>query len=49
MKKRSEKVNAVGLKIKVNKKLNKYRNVELFPEKVAKANEILRTVGLPKI
>jgi hypothetical protein len=33
---------------KVNKSLNKYSNVVLFPEKVAKANETLKRVGLPK-
>lgn len=32
----------------INKSLNKYDNVVLFPEKLAKANQILRTVGLPK-
>ena len=28
--------------------LDKYNDVVLFPEKLAKANEMLRTVGLPK-
>jgi hypothetical protein len=30
-----------------NKSLNKYNDVVLFPEKLAKANEMLRKVGLP--
>ena len=33
--------------IKINKKLNKYSKMPLFQEKVDKANEMLRTVGLP--
>jgi len=35
--------------VKIDKSLNKYDNVVLFPNKVEKANEMLRTVGLPKI
>ncbi len=35
--------------IRIDKSLNKYENVILFPKKVAKANEILRKAGLPKI
>ncbi len=35
--------------VKVNPDLDKYRDVILFPEKVKKANHILKTVGLPKI
>jgi hypothetical protein len=31
----------------IDKSLNKYNDVVLFPEKLAKANEMLRTVGLP--
>jgi hypothetical protein len=31
-----------------DKKLEQYRNQSLFPEKLAKANEILNKVGLPK-
>ncbi len=34
--------------VKIDKSLNKYKNVVLFPEKLKKANEMLRTVGLPK-
>ena len=33
--------------ITIDKSLDKYKDIELFPEKVAKANEMLRTVGLP--
>ena len=32
----------------IDKSLDMYKDIELFPEKVAKANEMLRTVGLPK-
>lgn len=31
-----------------NKKLEQFRNRILFPEKLAKANDILAKVGLPK-
>jgi len=31
-----------------DKKLEKFRGKTLFPEKLAKANEILSKVGLPK-
>jgi hypothetical protein len=34
--------------IKVDKDLDKYLNKGLFKEKVDKANEVLKTVGLPK-
>jgi len=34
--------------IKVDKNLDKYLNKGLFKEKVDKANEVLKTVGLPK-
>lgn len=34
--------------VKIDKSLNKYKGVVLFPEKLEKANEMLRTVGLPK-
>ena len=33
----------------IDKSLNKYDDVVLFPDKVAKANEMLRTIGLPKL
>lgn len=32
----------------VNKDLNRYREMDLFKDKVDKANHILKTVGLPK-
>ena len=32
----------------IDKSLNRYDDVVLFPEKLAMANEMLRTVGLPK-
>jgi hypothetical protein len=34
--------------VKVDKLLNKYDEIVLFPEKLEKANEMLRKVGLPK-
>ena len=34
--------------VRIDKSLNKYSNVILFPEKLKKANEMLRTIGLPK-
>lgn len=34
--------------VRIDKALNKYSNVVLFPDKVEKANEMLRTIGLPK-
>jgi hypothetical protein len=35
-------------KVRIDKKLNEYENKILFPEKLAKANEMLKNVGLPK-
>lgn len=35
--------------IKVDKSLDKYLKKGLFKEKVDKANEVLKTVGLPKL
>jgi hypothetical protein len=35
--------------VTIDKSLDKYNGVTLFPEKVAKANEMLKTIGLPKI
>ena len=32
----------------IDKNLDKYNDVVLFPDKLAKANEMLRKVGLPK-
>lgn len=34
--------------VQIDPELNKYANKVLFPEKVAKANEMLKKVGLPK-
>jgi hypothetical protein len=34
--------------VAVDKSLNKYDEVVLFPKKVAKANEMLKNIGLPK-
>ncbi len=32
----------------IDKTLNKFNNVVLFPEKVEKANNMLKKIGLPK-
>jgi hypothetical protein len=32
----------------IDESLDKYDDIVLFPEKLAKANEMLRTIGLPK-
>ena len=34
--------------VKIDKSLNKYDNIVLFPDKLETANEMLRKVGLPK-
>ena len=34
--------------VRIDKSLNKYDDIDLFPEKLEKANEMLRKVGLPK-
>ncbi len=34
--------------VKIDKSLNKYDDIVLFPDKLQKANEMLRKVGLPK-
>ncbi len=34
--------------VKIDKSLNKYDNIVLFPDKLEKANEMLCKVGLPK-
>ena len=31
----------------IDKSLEKYKNIVLFPEKLAKANEVLKRIGLP--
>jgi hypothetical protein len=33
----------------IDKSLNKYDNQIIFPEKLSKANEMLRKIGIPKI
>ncbi len=35
--------------VKIDKSLNKYSDKVLFPDKVEKANQMLRTIGLPKL
>ena len=35
--------------IRIDKSLEKYKDIPLFQNKVDKANEMLRTVGLPKL
>jgi hypothetical protein len=35
-------------KVSIDKSLNKYENKVLFPDKLEKANEMLKNVGLPK-
>ena len=34
--------------VRMDKSLNKYDNAILFPDKLEKANEMLRRIGLPK-
>jgi hypothetical protein len=34
--------------VKIDRSLNKYDEIVLFPDKLEKANEMLRKVGLPK-
>lgn len=34
--------------VKIDSSLNKYDDIVLFPDKLEKANEMLRKVGLPK-
>jgi hypothetical protein len=35
--------------VRIDKSLNKYDDVVLFPEKVEEANKMLRKIGLPKV
>jgi hypothetical protein len=35
--------------VRIDNSLEKYKTMPIFQEKVDKANEVLRTVGLPKI
>ena len=34
--------------VRIDESLNKYDNIILFPEKLEKANEMLRRTGIPK-
>ena len=34
--------------VRIDNSLNKYDNIILFPEKLEKANEMLRRTGVPK-
>ena len=33
----------------IDNSLDKYKNMVLFPEKLAKANDVLKRIGLPKL
>lgn len=35
--------------VRINNGLKKYKSMPIFQDKVDKANEMLRTVGLPKL
>jgi hypothetical protein len=35
--------------VRINNSLKKYKSMPIFQEKVDNANEMLRTVGLPKL
>lgn len=35
--------------VRINPDLDKYNDIVLFPEKLAKANELLRKAGPPKL
>ena len=47
--KQAKNINKKPSIIKVDKKLNAYLNKDLFEEKIEKAIEVLKTVGLPKL
>jgi hypothetical protein len=34
--------------VRIDKSLNKYDEIILFPDKLEKANEMLKNIGLPK-
>jgi hypothetical protein len=46
--KQSKNTNKKPTIIRVDKKLDKYLNKDLFKDKVEKANHVLKTAGLPK-
>ncbi len=35
--------------VKIDQSLDKFNEVVLFPDKLEKANEMLRTIGLPEL
>ena len=35
--------------VRINNELKKYKTMPIFQEKVDEANEMLRTIGLPKL
>jgi len=46
---KNEEVNNIETpQVKIDKSLNKYKDVVLFPEKLEKTNEMLRRTELPK-
>ena len=46
--KEAKNINKKPTILKVDKNLDNYLNKDLFKEKVDQANEVLKTVGLPK-
>jgi hypothetical protein len=36
------------LKVRIDKSLNQYEDKVLFPDKLEKANDMLKNIGLPK-
>jgi len=46
--KTTKKLNKKPVILKVDKKLDEYLNKGLFEEKIRKANEVLKTLGIPK-
>lgn len=47
-KKESFESKVAKIKVRINPELNQYKDKILFPQKLEKANEMLRTKGLPK-
>ncbi|MFA6924704.1 MAG: hypothetical protein WC223_10695 [Bacteroidales bacterium] len=43
-----KRVKGKGYNIIIDDSLNKYKDVVLFPEKLEKANEMLKKTGIPK-
>ena len=48
MEKKNVIITKSGIELEINPELDKYAGKVMFPEKLAKANEILKRVGLPK-